>query len=108
LLVPDGFYATYLQLEEGYCILEEVIRDTSSGKSEPRYIKTVLFLSANNNGPLGRIEAGEVHAYDTVKDILNECSSVLSKGIKGALLKEKGINLIPSQETIQKHKNTED
>lgn len=120
VIIPDGFYLTYLQLADGYCILERSlgrkrVKFIKNGKEKTKVIhrldKVVLFLSDNEDGFLETIKAGEVKSYSEVKDRLHNCKSQI-KGDKivDILLGKYAIDspFVPSDETIQRYKNTED
>lgn len=115
VIIPDGFYLTFLQLESGYCILEKLIsRKSINGKIIENTEKIVLFLSKNEDAFLETIEKGEVHLYENVKSRLNHCISVINNDKIVDILLNKdnidinNINIIPKQETINKYKKIED
>ena len=112
VIIPDGFYLTYLQLEDGYCILERLIRvKNERGVIKRKMDRVVLFLSDNEDAFLEPIKAGTVKPYVEVENRLQHCKSQI-KGDKivDILLGNHSVEFpfIPSDETIKRYKETKD
>lgn len=108
VIIPDGFYLTYLQLEDGYCILERLLsRKSEKGIIVEKTDKVVLFLSRNEDAFLEIINAGEIRPYNEVEDRLKHCiSQIKGDKIIDILLGKSLIDIpfVPSDETIKRYK----